>query len=215
MFSVVPNIVFAPNMTQNAECKHRTQDTNTAHFQSHNFLITFGSFYGCHSKIITKKNFCLILTIWMRLMDIFPRRNNIVLFSRNVSAKCAFSYFLTNLICSFALIAKIHSSLHFLDFHLCRFICLVMMRFFICLDTKYEKMTSAFQLHILIHWYRVNIAQKSFGKRSGGSTQTNFRQFSSFSCNFCRNVAILDRKRNKWMDSLWINFVFHDTHISQ
>ena len=30
MFSVAPNIVFAPNMTQNAERKHRTQDTNTA-----------------------------------------------------------------------------------------------------------------------------------------------------------------------------------------
>ena len=30
MFSVVPNIVLAPNMTQNAERKHRTQDTNTA-----------------------------------------------------------------------------------------------------------------------------------------------------------------------------------------
>ena len=34
MFSVAPNIVFAPNMTQNAERKHRTQDTNTAHFHS-------------------------------------------------------------------------------------------------------------------------------------------------------------------------------------
>ena len=30
MFSVAPNIVLAPNMTQNAERKHRTQDTNTA-----------------------------------------------------------------------------------------------------------------------------------------------------------------------------------------
>ena len=30
MFSVAPNIVFAPNMTQNAERKHRTQNTNTA-----------------------------------------------------------------------------------------------------------------------------------------------------------------------------------------
>ena len=30
MFSVVPNIVLVPNMTQNAERKHRTQDTNTA-----------------------------------------------------------------------------------------------------------------------------------------------------------------------------------------
>ena len=34
MFSVVPNIVFAPNMPQNAERKHRTQDTNTANFRS-------------------------------------------------------------------------------------------------------------------------------------------------------------------------------------
>ena len=34
MFSVAPNIVLAPNMTQNAERKHRTQNTNTAHFKS-------------------------------------------------------------------------------------------------------------------------------------------------------------------------------------
>ena len=34
MFSMVPNIVLAPNMTQNAERKHRTQDTNTANFRS-------------------------------------------------------------------------------------------------------------------------------------------------------------------------------------
>ena len=34
MFSVVPNIVLAPNMTQNTERKHRTQDTNTANFRS-------------------------------------------------------------------------------------------------------------------------------------------------------------------------------------
>ena len=34
MFSVVPNIVLAPNMTQNAERKHRTQNTNTAHIRS-------------------------------------------------------------------------------------------------------------------------------------------------------------------------------------
>ena len=31
MFSVAPNILLAPNMTQNAERKHRTQNTNTAH----------------------------------------------------------------------------------------------------------------------------------------------------------------------------------------
>ena len=34
MFSVAPNIVFALNMTQNAERKHRTQDANTANFRS-------------------------------------------------------------------------------------------------------------------------------------------------------------------------------------
>ena len=39
MFSVAPNIVLAPNMTQNAERKHRTQDANTAHFQSCNISI--------------------------------------------------------------------------------------------------------------------------------------------------------------------------------
>ena len=30
MLSVAPNIVFVPNITQNAERKHRTQNTNTA-----------------------------------------------------------------------------------------------------------------------------------------------------------------------------------------
>ena len=35
MFSAAPNIVLAPNMTQNAERKHRTQNTNTAHFESY------------------------------------------------------------------------------------------------------------------------------------------------------------------------------------
>ena len=34
MLSVVPNIVFAPNMMQNAERKHGTQNTNTAHFRT-------------------------------------------------------------------------------------------------------------------------------------------------------------------------------------
>ena len=34
MFSVAPNILLAPNMTQNAERKHRTQNTNTAHIRS-------------------------------------------------------------------------------------------------------------------------------------------------------------------------------------
>ena len=34
MLSMAPNIVFVPNITQNAEHRHRTQDTNTAHFRS-------------------------------------------------------------------------------------------------------------------------------------------------------------------------------------
>ena len=35
MFSVAPNIVLVPNMTQNAERKHRMQDTNTAPIRPH------------------------------------------------------------------------------------------------------------------------------------------------------------------------------------
>ena len=34
MFFMAPNILLAPNMMQNAERKHRTQDANTAHFRS-------------------------------------------------------------------------------------------------------------------------------------------------------------------------------------
>ena len=34
MLSMAPNIVFVPNMMQNAERKHRTQNTNTAHFRT-------------------------------------------------------------------------------------------------------------------------------------------------------------------------------------
>ena len=37
---MAPNIVLAPNMTQNAERKHRTQNTNTAHFKSSNELLS-------------------------------------------------------------------------------------------------------------------------------------------------------------------------------
>ena len=40
MFSMAPNIVFVPSMTQNAERKHRTQDTNTANFRSYALLIS-------------------------------------------------------------------------------------------------------------------------------------------------------------------------------
>ena len=34
MLSMAPNIVFAPNIMQNAEHRHWTQDTNAAHFRS-------------------------------------------------------------------------------------------------------------------------------------------------------------------------------------
>ena len=40
MFSVEPNIVLAPNMMQNAERKHRTQNTNTAHIRLRKKLIS-------------------------------------------------------------------------------------------------------------------------------------------------------------------------------
>ena len=39
MFSVAPNILLAPNMTQNAERKHRTQDANTAHFRAYEIAL--------------------------------------------------------------------------------------------------------------------------------------------------------------------------------
>ena len=39
MLSVAPNIVFVPNITQNAERKQRTQNTNTAHNRLHNLRI--------------------------------------------------------------------------------------------------------------------------------------------------------------------------------
>ena len=35
MFSMAPNIVLVPNMTQNTERKHRTQDANTAPIRPH------------------------------------------------------------------------------------------------------------------------------------------------------------------------------------
>ena len=37
MLSVAPNIVFAPNMMQNAERKHRTQNINTAPIRPRSF----------------------------------------------------------------------------------------------------------------------------------------------------------------------------------
>ena len=53
MFSVAPNIVLAPNMTQNTERKHRMQDTNTANFRSLMLVVVvvllfFGSRVGTH-----------------------------------------------------------------------------------------------------------------------------------------------------------------------
>ena len=57
MFSVAPNIVLAPNMTQNAERKHRTQNTNTAHIRLQNILnpILMINFLDCTNLIIVKK----------------------------------------------------------------------------------------------------------------------------------------------------------------
>ena len=52
MFSVAPNILLAPNMTQNAERKHRTQDANTAHNRL--LLEVMTSF--CGTFIITMLN---------------------------------------------------------------------------------------------------------------------------------------------------------------
>ena len=46
MFSVAPNIVLAPNITQNAERKHRAQNANTANFRSLLNGILCGSFRG-------------------------------------------------------------------------------------------------------------------------------------------------------------------------
>ena len=41
MLSMAPNIVFVPNITQNAEHRHRTQDTNTAHFRSSQAVLKY------------------------------------------------------------------------------------------------------------------------------------------------------------------------------
>ena len=49
MFSMAPNIVLAPNMTQNAERKHRTQDTNTANFRS---SFKYLLFLNCRQKAV-------------------------------------------------------------------------------------------------------------------------------------------------------------------
>ena len=46
-----PNIVFAPNMTQNAERKHRTQNTNTAHFRTHEKTFYF---YAAFQEMLAK-----------------------------------------------------------------------------------------------------------------------------------------------------------------
>ena len=55
MLSVAPNIVFAPNMMQNAERKHRTQNTNTAHFRTPLNMCIHGSegVTECQSKKVT------------------------------------------------------------------------------------------------------------------------------------------------------------------
>ena len=57
MFSVVPNIVLAPNMMQNAERKHRTQNTNTAHIRLQNIE----SFY-CREDVCRSYGTCTCYT---------------------------------------------------------------------------------------------------------------------------------------------------------
>ena len=47
MSSMAPNIVFAPNITQNAEHRHWTQDTNTAHFRSYLKAVQHAKKFTC------------------------------------------------------------------------------------------------------------------------------------------------------------------------
>ena len=58
MFSVAPNILLAPNMTQNAERKHRTQDANTAHFRSSFYL--FYILFKIQAKMCKNDFLCVI-----------------------------------------------------------------------------------------------------------------------------------------------------------
>ena len=57
MFSMAPNIVLAPNMTQNVERKHRMQDTNTANFRSSYFMCIFFPFCFSLLNILTRAKF--------------------------------------------------------------------------------------------------------------------------------------------------------------
>ena len=61
MFSVAPNIVLAPNMTQNAERKYRTQNTNTAHIRPRINPTYFLSCYHQRANEFTCRSCCLCL----------------------------------------------------------------------------------------------------------------------------------------------------------
>ena len=54
MFSMAPNILLAPNMTQNAERKHRTQDTNTAHFRTLSSHVIFPMHHIPYTSLFPK-----------------------------------------------------------------------------------------------------------------------------------------------------------------
>ena len=53
MFSVAPNILLAPNMMQNAERKHRTQNTNTAHIRSYFTVLINSLIFSLRLQIVT------------------------------------------------------------------------------------------------------------------------------------------------------------------
>ena len=55
---MAPNIVFAPNITQNAEHRHWTQNTNTAHFRSlYKGLVKRQNVVWDHARLVFYKLF--------------------------------------------------------------------------------------------------------------------------------------------------------------
>ena len=78
MFSVAPNIVLAPNMTQNAERKHRTQNTNTAHIWLHFFCLQSHTLPTVLIPIAWKTETLMILIVllyWFQLNPLNPKVN--------------------------------------------------------------------------------------------------------------------------------------------
>ena len=70
MLSVAPNIVFAPNMTQNAERKHRTQNTNTAHFRTRKLMFGYQCIANNFFTIHDLNTFSIVETIKDTLRDL-------------------------------------------------------------------------------------------------------------------------------------------------